>query len=62
MKVRRLESWKVGKLEGWKEGWKVGRLEGWNVGGLEGWKVQEVLSYPLFPETSTEPSAEARRV
>ena len=49
MKVRRLESWKVGRLEGWK------------VGGLEGWKVQEVLSYPLFPETSTEPSAAGAR-
>ena len=32
------------------EGWK---LEGWK---LEGWKVQEVLSYPLFPDTSTGPS------
>ena len=32
------------------------------VGRLEGWKVQEVLSYPLFPDTSTEPSvAGARR-
>ena len=37
------------------EGWK---LEGWK---LEGWKVQEVLSYPLFPDTSTKPSAAGAR-
>ena len=28
---------------------------------LEGWKVQEVLSYPLFPDTSTEQSAAGAR-
>ena len=33
-------------------------MKGWK---LEGWKVQEVLSYPLFPDTSTEPSAAGAR-
>ena len=45
-----MEGWKVGRLEGWK----VGRLEGWKVRRLEGWKVEGVLSFPLFPDTSTE--------
>ena len=36
-------------------------MEGWKVGRLEGWKVQGVLSYPLFPDTSTEPSAAGAR-
>ena len=53
------KGWKVYKL--YYKGWKVGRWEGWNVGGLEGWKVQEVLSYPLFPDTSTKPSAAGAR-
>ena len=48
-----LEGRKVGRLEGWK----VGRLEGWKVRRLEGRKVQGVLSFPLFPDTSTELSA-----
>ena len=33
-------------------------MEGWK---LEGWKVQEVLSYPLFSDTSTEASAAGAR-
>ena len=41
--------------------WKVGRLECRMVGMLDGWKVQGVLSFPLFPDTSTEPSAAGAR-
>ena len=31
------------------------------VGMLDGWKVQGVLSFPLFPDTSPEPSAAGAR-